>query len=290
VAHEETIGVVIRTLDESELIGRCLETLERQRGPFALDILVVDSGSTDGTLEIARSHGARIFELPPGEFDYSKALNVGIERVSGELVLILSAHAIPTDDEWVARMVAPFADPQVAGVASRQLPWPDAPWHEIQRLERSFRDASAVFTRENAEGIVFSNAASCLRRSVWRTEPFTLPAAEDLEWARRVVAGGWTVVYESRTAVYHSHAESPRAHARRLIDINRVSAAGRPRTRRRTVREAAGLLYRDSTSILRLGQPLRRKLSLLSELARTAGYYVADFSRSGTTAERRRAA
>ena len=68
---ETTIGVVIRTLNEAELIGTCLATLERQRSRFTLDVLVVDSGSTDATLEIARSCGARVLELPPGEFDYS---------------------------------------------------------------------------------------------------------------------------------------------------------------------------------------------------------------------------
>ena len=77
-----TIGVVIRTLNESELIGRCLETLHGQQGGFELDVLVVDSGSTDSTLEIARDRGARILELAPTEFDYSKALNVGIEQVA----------------------------------------------------------------------------------------------------------------------------------------------------------------------------------------------------------------
>ena len=286
---DSSIGVVIRTLNESELIGRCLETLARQSGALELDILVVDSGSTDTTLEIAAANGARIFELPPGDFDYSKALNAGIERVQGDLVLILSAHAIPVDDAWVASMVAPFADPLVAGVAGRQVPWDDAPWREVLRLARSFGQESARYSRESADEIVFSNAASCVRRSVWRDEPFTLPAAEDLEWAQRVVAAGWTIGYEGGAAVYHSHDESARDQARRLIDINRVGDTERsPRTWRRTFREAARLLYRDSSSIMSLEDPPRRKLAHLGELARMVGYYVVDFSRAGTTAERRR--
>ena len=284
------IGVVIRTLDEAELIGTCLETLRGQRGGFDLDVLVVDSGSTDATLEIARSQGARTFELPPGDFDYSSSLNAGIERVSGSLVAILSAHAVPVDDEWLARMVAPFADAQVAGVAGRQVPWQDAPWREVMRLSRQFGPERRDYRAGQAGEVVFSNAASCIRRSVWLGERFTLPAAEDLEWAQRVVSAGHTVVYEPEAAVYHSHRESPRAQALRLIDISRVdSAGGTSRTRRRTLREAAGLLYRDSRSIARLDEPPRRKLAHLAELLRVVAYYVLDFSRSGTTAERRRA-
>src|SRR3954452_24441932 len=244
---DRTLGVVIRTLDESALIGRCLETLKRQRSPWELDILVVDSGSTDDTRDIVRAHGGRVFDLPPEEFDYSVSLNVGIEQVRGDLVVILSAHSIPLDDEWLARMTAPFADDRVAGVCCRQVPWPDAPWWEVRRLANAFSDTSATYSRDDADGVVFSNAASCIRRSVWRDERFTLPAAEDLEWAKRVAGAGWAIVYDAHSAVYHSHDESPRAQARRMIDINRV-LPGR-RTRRRTVREAAGLLYRNAAAI-----------------------------------------
>lgn len=287
---QTTVGVVIRTLNEAELIGTCLETLRRQRTRFELDVLVVDSGSTDATLEIARSCGARILELPPGDFDYSKSLNDGIGQVRGDLVLILSAHAVPVDEHWVERMTAPFEDPRVAGVASRQRPWDDAPWREVLRLARQFGPTRRDYPPASTDEMVFSNAASCIRRSAWRDQPFLLPAAEDLEWARRVVAAGWSVIYEPAAAAYHSHREGARAQAQRLIDISRVDAAGAPaRTRRRTVREAAGLFYRDSSSILGLDEPLGRKLTHLTELVRIVSYYVVDFSRAGTTAERRRA-
>lgn len=284
-----TIGIVIRTLNESELIGRCLETLRRQRGPFDLDILVVDSGSTDATVEIARSHNARIVELRPGEFDYSKALNAGIERVRGDVVVSLSAHAIPIGEDWLLKMTAPFADPRVAGVASRQVPWPDAPWQEVHRLRHQFGESACVYSHGSTHEIVFSNAASSIRRRVWRDQRFTLAAAEDHEWARRIVAAGWTIVYEPAAAVFHSHHESARAQALRMIDINRVPDRDRGRrTTRRTVREAAGMLVRDSRKIAALDEPIRRKLAYLTELVRMVCYYVLDFSRLGTTAERRR--
>ncbi len=282
------IGVVIRTLNEGELIGRCLDTLNRQRGGFELDVIVVDSGSTDSTLEVAQSQGARIINLPPGDFDYSKALNAGISEVSGDLVVCLSAHAIPVDDRWLERMAAPFEDHDVAGVSSRQVPWPDAPWYEVHRLAHQFGSTRRVCSRGSVQGVVFSNAASLIRRSVWRLHPFTLPAAEDLDWAQRVIAEGWTIVYESETAVYHSHYENARAQALRMIDINRVPDGDvARRTQMRTVREAAGILRRDSRKILGLDEPIRRKLGYLMELVRMACYYVVDFSRSGTTAERR---
>lgn len=282
------IGVVIRTLDEAELIGRCLETLHGQHGSYDLDVVVVDSGSTDATVEIAEAHGARVIHMAPADFDYSKALNLGIEEARGELVAILSAHAIPLDDRWLERMTAPFDDAAVAGVASRQIAWPGAPWSEVQRLRAAFGETRRDFAAGGADGLLFSNAASAVRRSVWRDHRFTLPAAEDLDWARRVIASGLTVVYEPAATVYHSHDEPPRAQARRMIDINRVVTDDSRRTRRRTVREAAALLYHDGRVILGLDEPPRRKLAYLGELLQMVWYYVIDFSQAGTTAERRR--
>jgi rhamnosyltransferase len=280
------IGVVIRTLDEAELIGRCLETLHGQRGGHELDIVVVDSGSTDATVEIAEAGGARVVHMAPEDFDYSKALNLGIEEARGDLLVILSAHAIPLDDTWLERMVAPFEDPEVAGVASRQIAWPGASWSEVQRLRAAFGEERIDYRAGDEEGLLFSNAASVIRRSVWREHRFTLPAVEDLDWARRVMAAGLTVVYEPAATVYHSHDERPRAQARRMIDINRVLVDRR--TRRRTLREAAALLYHDGRVILRLDEPVRRKLAYFGELLQMIFYYVIDFSQAGSTAERRR--
>ncbi len=283
-----SIGVVIRTLDESALIGRCLDTLRAQNGGFHLDVVVVDSGSRDGTVEIARSHGARVLELSPAEFDYSKALNLGIEHVRGELVVSLSAHAIPIDEHMLERISAPFRDPTVAGVSARQLPWPDAPWQEVNRLRHQFAGTPQVFSSEH-ERILFSNAASCIRRATWSAEPFTLPAVEDLDWARRVVAAGWKIVYEPEAAVYHSHFEDARAQAHRLIDLSRVKdAENSRRTLPRTVREGIGLVVREARVIRSLDEPFRRKLAYLLETVQVGRYYVLEFSREGTTAERRR--
>ena len=161
-----TIGVVIRTLNESELIGRCIETLRGQQGGFELDVLVVDSGSTDSTLEIAREHGARILELAPTEFDYSKALNLGIEQVRGDLAVSLSAHAIPADEHLLERLTAPFDDPKVAGVAARQA--------AMARRAVAGGASAAIPVHDNSDA---SSRASTAPRSCSATRPRALGGA-----------------------------------------------------------------------------------------------------------------
>jgi glycosyltransferase involved in cell wall biosynthesis len=289
---QPTIGVVVRTLNEAELIGTCLETLAAQRGGFDLDVLVVDSGSSDDTIAIARAHGARILEIDSTDFDYSKSLNIGFENVRGDVLVSLSAHAIPTDEHWLEVMVAALADERVAGVSARQVPWPGAPWQEVHRLGHQFPEDRRAYAAGDEE-IVFSNAASAIRRSVWREEPFALPASEDLEWAQRVVRAGWAVVYEPAATVLHSHHESARAQALRMIDVLRAAETG-PRSPLRlrlgTVRQAAGIFVHDGRKILSLDEPFGRKIAYLAELAAMVTWLVVDFSRAGTTAERRRKA
>jgi rhamnosyltransferase len=280
-----SVGVVIRTLNESEFIVRCIETLQRQG--YELDILVVDSGSTDDTVALAEGAGTRILHMSPDDFDYSKSLNIGIEEVRGDLVVLLSAHSIPIEDDWLATMLAPFDDPRVAGVNCRQVPWPDAPWWEVRRLTEIFPTERLLYDAVDRESIVFSNAASCIRRSVWADHPFTLPAAEDMDWAQRMVDKGYSIVYEPGATVYHSHDEGPRAQARRMIDLMRADASV-VRTRRRTLREAAVLAYGDGRAALALKEPLSKRAGYLVELAKMVWYYVIDFDAKGTTAERRR--
>jgi rhamnosyltransferase len=280
------VSVVIRTLNEEALIERCLETLRSQPGGDELEIVVVDSGSRDATLEIARRFSTRILEIQPESFDYSKALNLGIEAAGGELIISLSAHAIPREADWLERMTAPFADERVAAVGCRQVPWPDAHWRERLRIAAMFPDAPRVFAVEDVDVLVFSNVASCFRRSMWERFPFSLPAVEDLDWAQRVVAAGSKIVYEPSASVYHSHDESAPRQARRLIDIFRAHdlTEGRRRTLPLTIWQGGGLFYRDLRAICGLDEPRLIKVRYVLTSLRVAWRFVVGFGSRKTPA------
>ena len=136
---KSTVSVVIRALNERALIGRCLAALREQDGGNGLEIIVVDSGSTDDTCEIARDHRADVVAFNQPQFDYSSALNLGIEHSTGDLVVILSAHSILQEPRWLEIMTQPFDDPLVAGVCCRQVAWPDTDWHEARRIAQNIR-------------------------------------------------------------------------------------------------------------------------------------------------------
>jgi glycosyltransferase involved in cell wall biosynthesis len=275
------VSVVIRTYNESAFIGRLFDVLDSQVGvPLGVDITVVDSGSTDTTASIARARSVRLIEIPKATFDYSKALNLGIEQSQGDFLVILSAHSIPCTNDWLACVISHFEDASVAGVFSRQVPWPGAYWREVVRIRRMFGEAPKVFGPGcQLQDVPFSNAASCIRRSVWQERPFNLPAAEDIEWATWAVSKGFKIVYEGNKAVYHSHDETSRQAARRLIDLERAADIQMSRRRRLllTTKQGIGAVLRDAAEIKSYEPKLSNRLPLLRESVLRSYWFVRDF-------------
>ena len=103
------VSVIIRAKDEAANIGRTLRLLACQsRVPD--EVIVVDSGSSDGTPEIAGRAGAQVIEIPAESFTFGGALNTGCKAASGDLLVALSAHAFPTQRDWIARLVAAMGE------------------------------------------------------------------------------------------------------------------------------------------------------------------------------------
>ena len=199
------------------LLGR----LFSQKTDFGYEVLVVDSGSTDGTVELARRHGASVHRIAPGEFDHGATRNLGASLSAGRYVVFLVQDALPIDDNWLAAMVENLeADETVAGVYGRQIPRPDS--GPLTRALMRDWPTSARERREQFAGgpesyaamppatrrslAVFDNVSSCVRRSVWEHIPFEKTRfGEDLRWGKAAVEAGHKLVYEPHSAVLHSH-------------------------------------------------------------------------------------
>lgn len=199
-----TISVVIRTRNEEKWLGRCLEALSHQK-VSGLEVIVVDSGSTDHTLEIAKRYGCRLVQLEPDDFTYGRALNLGIRtsRKDHDHVAILSAHCIPLNDQWVERLFINFTEDEIAACYGRQEPLPDSDIFDKRDLWTTF----GLDRRLQVKDFFFHNANAMIQRKVWERFPFdeTLSGVEDRAWAKQVIDQGYKIVYEPEASVYHYH-------------------------------------------------------------------------------------
>lgn len=195
------VSVVIRVRDEADALARLLGLLRAQ--DTAHEVVVVDSGSGDGSAEVARDAGVAVISIPAASFTFGGALNTGTAAASGEVVVALSAHAYPRRPDWLAGMAAPFADPGVACVFGDERDERGRPLPGPVRQDRARFDAYPFWG--------YSNGAGAFRRSLWEERPFRadLPGSEDLEWARWALGRGYVCVVDPALAVDHDHAKDP---------------------------------------------------------------------------------
>lgn len=190
-------SVVVRAKNEARAIERTFRALRRQTVP--VEIVVVDSGSKDGTLEIARRWSDRLIEIPASSFTYGFSANVGAAAATAPFHFCLSAHCFPGRDDWVERSLRHYERADVAATNGIQS-FPDGSAVE----EVFYQDAA------HARGNLlwgFSNHASSWRAEVWREHPFDarLSSSEDREWAQRVTEAGWVIAYDPELWVDLSH-------------------------------------------------------------------------------------
>jgi len=215
------VSVVIPTFNAGPGFEELLRKLDAQERDFELQVVVVDSGSTDGTAELAAKHGAVLHRVPKAEFDHGATRDLGISLSSGEYVALTVQDAVPLDERWLAAMVENLReDPRVAAVYGRHVPRPDAGVMTralvgnlavagLERREQEIQDHAQYLSLPPAQrrrAASFDNVSSCLRRSVWEEFPFgEADFAEDLRWGKKVVEAGHRIVYEPRSVVVHSH-------------------------------------------------------------------------------------
>jgi len=199
-------SVIIRSFNEAEYIEDTLQAVTEQAYDD-FEIILVDSGSTDGTLEIAEEYVDEITFVDPRNFTFGYSLNVGCEAASGEYLVFLSAHAIPTDEEWLGTLIENLHDENVAMTYSNQTGAGPTKFSEDRLFDRLFPDERK---RQQPPEYFANNASSAIKKSLWEDHRFDerLTGHEDIEWAKHFLEQGYTVVYEPDACIYHIHNET----------------------------------------------------------------------------------
>ena len=199
-------SIVIRAYNEEKLIGRLLEGIKQQTVKD-VEIILVDSGSTDTTVSIADSFGAKVVHIPPAEFTFGRSLNIGIKSASREFIVIASAHVYPVYPDWLETLLRSFQDPQVALTYGKQRGYAGSKYSEHQIFHQWYPDAS---TLDQATAFC-NNANAAIRKSLWEKHPYdeTLTGLEDLEWAKWAKGQGYKIAYVAEAEIAHIHNETP---------------------------------------------------------------------------------
>lgn len=194
------ISALIRCRNEEQGIGRLIDTLRAQTIAESIEIVVIDSGSRDRTLEEIRRRGLEPLEIRPKDFSYGGALNIAANAATAPLCVSISAHARPKDSGWAARMVDAFDDARVACAFGQRMD-PDAG-----------RPLEAPILQDLDHALAhpfwgYANSAGGFRHDLWRQRPFdeALIASEDLEWALYWQRQGWLVLLDPALDIEHSH-------------------------------------------------------------------------------------
>jgi rhamnosyltransferase len=198
-------SVIIRAFNEGKYIGKLLSGLKCQTIQ-PTEVFLVDSGSTDDTVEIAKKQGVRVLHIQPNDFSFGRSLNLGISKASGEQIVICSAHVYPVYPDWLEKLLAPFSDPKIALTYGKQRGSPTNHFSEKQIFLHWYPAQSNLHQAHP----FCNNANAAIRKSLWRTHPYheNLPALEDLEWAKWAHDQGLGIAYIKEAEVVHVHHES----------------------------------------------------------------------------------
>lgn len=215
-------SVVIPTKDAGELFKRVINAVIEQETGWQFEIVVIDSGSSDGTVEYCRTlAGVRLHQIRPDEFGHGRTRNLGAHLTSGDFIVFITHDALPVDRSWLKNLVAAAEQaPDVAGAFGRHLPYPEADpllQRDLRLHFDNFLNWPAVFRLGDPERYqedegyrqvlhFFSDNNACVRRSVWKSIPYPdVEFAEDQIWAKAAIEAGYGKAYADNARVYHSH-------------------------------------------------------------------------------------
>ncbi|PSB17228.1 family 2 glycosyl transferase [filamentous cyanobacterium CCP1] len=200
-------SIVIRCYNEEQHIGRLLSGLMQQTVKD-IEIIVVDSGSTDATVSIAAQYPIKLVSIRPEDFSFGRSLNLGCEAATGEVIVIASAHVYPVYKDWLEQLLKPFANPDVALVYGKQRGNDITKYSEHQIFATWFPEVS----NPNQVHPFCNNANAAIRRSLWGQFPYneSLTGLEDLDWAKQVMQQGYQIAYSAEAEIVHVHNETPK--------------------------------------------------------------------------------
>lgn len=265
------VSVVIPTKNGGVIFEAVLEKVLKQVTPWPFEVLIVDSGSSDGTLEFVKKHpSVRLIEIPSSEFGHGKTRNFAIKNSCGEFIAMITQDALPINNDWLLRLVlAAEQDAKIAGVFGRHIAHSDASFFTRKELEQHFLGflAQPVVRLEDLNRYkidqgyrqflyFFSDNNALIRRAVWESIPYPeVDFAEDQAWARLIIEAGYSKAYAHEAVVAHSHNYGLIERLQRSFDesyaLQRIFGYGGEMKFLNALKAFLAITYRDLTFVFK---------------------------------------
>ena len=278
-------SLVIPTKNGGDLFKTVVAGLQRQTIWPNVEFIIVDSGSTDDTIAIAKAAGAECYTIPPSEFNHGSTRDFAIGKASSNIIVLTVQDATPLDVQMLEKLLSALEDPEVAGAYARQIPQPDADAITKRNLNtwltgrtvrevRALPDPAAYDTWPPMERYLasnFDNVCSAIRKSEWEVHPFgRVDFGEDIQWAQSALKRGRRIVYEPTAAVVHSH-DRPIAYEYKRTyvchrKLNQLFGLHMVPTLGRAVQGWLHMMISDMGYTMRAKVPLATKIKLLAKL------------------------
>lgn len=200
-------SIIIRAYNQEKYIGKLLYGISVQTVKD-YEIILIDSGSTDGTINIAKTYNAKIIHIPPDKFTFGRALNLGIKKAKGKYCILISSHTYPIRKDWLENLIKMLNKRKTALVYGKQRGDKRSKFSEGQIFLKWFPEHSV----QKQDNPFCNNANAAIKRRIWKKFPYNeeLSGLEDLDWAKRVMKKGYNIAYCAEAEIIHIHEESYR--------------------------------------------------------------------------------
>jgi glycosyltransferase involved in cell wall biosynthesis len=222
-------SVLVLAKNEEHNVAKCLDAIYSQKVNFDFEVIFIDSGSSDRTVEIAKQYPVQFHQIPPEQFHHSRTRNLAATLSQGKYLVYLAADAFPATPLWLQSHLDNFADDRVKAVYGRHLPKPGSQMERQHALGTLYGPDRVVKDPQSRDRLGyryyhFSTVNAAIRRDAWEATRFPddLKVFEDIAIAKRILDREWTIVYEPAAAVYHSHDYPAPVLLRRYFDIGVV--------------------------------------------------------------------
>jgi glycosyltransferase involved in cell wall biosynthesis len=218
---DSKVSIVIPTKNAGDGFDYTLRKIVQQEGVRDIELIIIDSGSRDGTVEISKQYTQNVYEIPPEQFHHAKTRNLGAEKATGDILVFFVQDAIPVSSQWLYKLAAPIYRGSVSAVSPKQIPRSDADlfacWSTWGHNVYMGYDKDYVVSASASENFdemdmqqrrsvaSLNNVCLGIKKDVFDAYRFESGYAEDFELGLRLVRNGHPLMFQSTNAVIHSH-------------------------------------------------------------------------------------